>query len=898
MSDIKVQRGLASVPNTGSTAAPGTSFGSLSSAFVLVSNNRRMSTGANNQSAATVDIDDISGGVHLASVNSIEFDRESGSSATFMRFAWESWEYVGAPGGVNEFVVRGRVKLTLTTESVTSIISGIVDVDRCVPYITGILSNGTVDDADSATAIAWMSGTDTLNVKRGSGNSNTVRVYVTVVEFTGSDWSVGHAWKEGTGTDSGTLDLVTGSDGVSGSTFDVGDWGNAFIVHQYKANALFGIDDSIADTSAIYQRGTTSTVDWQFHTNHVDSAVNAGSHEEHFVHVVRHPYIKVTVFTDSQSLAGPMNVDISSASLSDMASASVEVSRNSSGTGTAYGRGWVDARIASLTTVELWAHRSGNTISSVVQVIDLADIQIGITSMDDGRLFSGETGNTATGHGFGATQGTGKIELASNADYTGTIVQQTVVTWSDTSIVFDSVQGALSDGIVYLFVTNGAGLRSSGFRLILGVPPYDALIADLSPDHWWELDGDYTDRVGGNTMNISVVGTQNFVTPICEKNTFSSEFTSVTSAREASDSSFMNVGITFERTMGGWIQVDSVQQSLGAFYKEGGGVNNLAFLFGLGNVLMAQLADTGNDNVQAYSDFKLGVNRPYHIMFRFSYYEQVKEFRLFIDGVKQTNTDGNPLQDIDLDSHPADVVWGKPDAALEMGGTNVSFQGNQGCRYAQWVTWTRALAETDIRQSLFERGALPDVTISSGTEAAMQSSLDALANTVRPDAALAIRVEGSTSNSDIRLVANNITFDPGCSIHVQYSGPGVLTWVNGGGSNAKITSTIGGGSIVLIQSVTIDVTVRDVTDNALISGARVYLVAGAGGALPQGTVILNGVTDSNGFISASLDYSIDQPLTGRARKAGTAPFYKTSGISGTVTFEGLSLSVFMVPDDG
>lgn len=50
-----------------------------------------------------------------------------------------------------------------------------------------------------------------------------------------------------------------------------------------------------------------------------------------------------------------------------------------------------------------------------------------------------------TGINFGSSQGTGKLELANAANYdeATTIVEQTIVSWSDTEIVFDVVPGGL-----------------------------------------------------------------------------------------------------------------------------------------------------------------------------------------------------------------------------------------------------------------------------------------------------------------------------------------------------------------------------------------------------------------------------------------------------------------------
>lgn len=565
-----------------------------------------------------------------------------------------------------------------------------------------------------------------------------------------------------------------------------------------------------------------------------------------------------------------------------------------------------DAGSAGTTTPTAWTHTSSPTGTAewTVYTLALRDLQpVHISDVNtDEKIAIGEQDVVVTGDGFEAVQGTGKIELVENQDYTGTIVLQTIDSWSATSIQFDSVQGALADGIVYLFVTNDSGERSAGVPVAMGLLPYDEVMKLLTPDHWWQLDNSYDDDAGVLTRNMTtdVVGTHTFVTsPICGKNTHAWELNGVTERRGCADSANMNLTTPHtERTMGGWIQVDSVQQSLGAFYKEGGGVNNLAFLFGLGNVLMAQLADTGDDNVQAYSDYKLAVDRPYHIAFRYSYNEGTPEFRLFIDGVEQEVTDGNPLTSTNLDPHSGDINWGDPDSNLEMGGTDIAFAGTQGCRYAQWATWRTALDKTtEIREQLFEKGALPDVTISSDTEANMQIALDALADTVRPDWPLCIRVEPLSGGGDFKLTADNVSFDARASIHVQYTGGDTLTWVNANGSDASIVSTPEGGTVTIVKAVQIAVTVRDIADNSLLQNARVYMLAGSGGPLSQGTVIFNGLTDVSGQITLNLEFTSNQPITGYVRKSSGSPRFQQSALSGTVTANGFAATIFMVGDE-
>lgn len=69
-----------------------------------------------------------------------------------------------------------------------------------------------------------------------------------------------------------------------------------------------------------------------------------------------------------------------------------------------------------------------------------------IIEINDGEILpiDGED-IVCTGINFGASQGTGKLELANSLNYdeATVVVEQTIVSWSDTEIVFDVVPGDL-----------------------------------------------------------------------------------------------------------------------------------------------------------------------------------------------------------------------------------------------------------------------------------------------------------------------------------------------------------------------------------------------------------------------------------------------------------------------
>lgn len=561
-----------------------------------------------------------------------------------------------------------------------------------------------------------------------------------------------------------------------------------------------------------------------------------------------------------------------------------------------------------------WAHTTlNNTPEYHCYTLALQEpVVTAITDVNtDEKIAVDEVNNVITGFGFEATQGTGKVELWSDATGT-TKVTQTIDSWGDTSIQFDAVDTGLSEGTLYLVVTNDSGDETAPFAITYGLPAYKSLIEALSPDHYWSFDNTYDDDgITGPVRNATsgVVGTQIFVsTPIAEDSTHAWELNSVTDRREIADSPNMNITISSkERTICTWVQLNKIQQSLGAIWKEGGGVQNLAFLVGLGNVLMAQLADVAGsrDNVQAISDFRLTPSRPYHILMRYSHLDTVKEFNLYIDGRKQAVTDGNPMTLGIFDSHSGDVTWGDPDNNLETGGTDIAYAGQEDCYLSHFITWSDnsagtnagGLSDSEILE-LFQRGAIPDDTISSGTESAMQTSLDGTAD-ARPDWPLSYRIESPTGGGDLELTLTDKIFDSGITEHVEWRGTGTLTLVRAGTTNLDSSKTFApnGGTISVEDDVDVTVTVVDINTNAVIEDARVRMTADTGGPLTSGTVILTGLTNASGQITGTLRYSSDQPVDGRVRQGTTSTFYKTQPISATITNEGLDLTVFMTKDE-
>lgn len=416
---------------------------------------------------------------------------------------------------------------------------------------------------------------------------------------------------------------------------------------------------------------------------------------------------------------------------------------------------------------------------------------------------------------------------------------------------------------------------------------YSSDIDALNPDHRYHFDGNTTDAIG--TADASAFGGSSG-SPICEGVATCYEFTAA-SNKITLPSGVSTNAETDRLAIAGWFSKDSTQfvtyRIWGDTSSAPASWSGFSILAGWGGIVVFDAFRQASFSLQTYSNFLLANDRPYHFAFFFESNTYGNSIRAYIDGVRMTET---------LGEVPGASLFARTDAGAGnyypflLGGeaieTITPIQGS----YNQWALWVGAdsvLTDTQIRETLFEKGALPDVTITD------QAGLDALADTVRPNAPLCIRVDVAGSLS---LTADNVVFDPLASIHVQYTGTGTLTWTNTNGSNASIGSTTGGGTIVIQEAIPITVRVKASDDLSNIEGARVYIYAAAGGPLTVGDVISTGLTDANGVYSDSLLYTTDQPYEIRARKSSAAPYYKTGLSSGTLTGVATDKTILLVGD--
>ena len=413
--DFKVQHIQDEVARTGGANTTFTTVSSLNNVVELANNNRKTHGGPITNSGQKQG-DDMSGARQLTDASTLTYYRESGSDNRDMRFNTSLWEYIGAAGGANELIVRGRFAIVLNgaTNNTTQLLTGVLNASKCIPFITGITNNATSQDADSGTALAYLEDATTLRVQKGS-NGNNVTVYITVVEFTGINWTVLHGDSGNTNNDSGTITLRDASDGT-GTATNVSAWNQAAIFSHFRADTgASGSNDAIADLWPVIDPGTNNQrVDWTFHSNHDSAGTN-----RHFVHVLTNTGLNVTRFQNTSKTAGQTTIDITSAGLTDVNQALIVGSSTSSGSGTQYGRGWRNYYLNSATQAAHWAHRTNNTLSHEIQIIDLSGLQTSYSGPEINVQGNGTNipdGNTAISltdyTDFGEVEATGVITVS------------------------------------------------------------------------------------------------------------------------------------------------------------------------------------------------------------------------------------------------------------------------------------------------------------------------------------------------------------------------------------------------------------------------------------------------------------------------------------------------------
>lgn len=437
---------------------------------------------------------------------------------------------------------------------------------------------------------------------------------------------------------------------------------------------------------------------------------------------------------------------------------------------------------------------------------------------------------------------------------------------------------------------------------------YSDDISTLGADHHWKFDGNSNDAIGSaNGTDTTITHT---ASAIAEDATNAMTMDSRTDSVAIPTTTTINNSAQARKAVGGWFMVDDVELPTCQIYREGDATTYWQFVIFPGNSVMLEVRDGATWQVQVYSDIALAADRAYHLCGKLEGNAYGNEVVFWIDGVEQTAatpTDRQP-DDASLASRAVPYFGNGGTAGIngttfvmDSPGDNRTTEQVITATYQHWFAFgdeaDAQLTDTEVRETLFERGALADVTISTGTEAAMQTALDAYADTLRGNAPCCIEVEAVTGGGDFTLDLDNITFSPLASIHVRYNGTtDTLTLRNTNGADCSITAAPFGGTVNVVTEVTVKVTAKNASTFANIQSARVLLEADSGGPLSAGTDIIDTTTDVNGEASVTFDYSSSQPVTGKIRK-GSSPSYKQGVLSGAISALGYDQTLLLVPDE-
>jgi len=424
-------------------------------------------------------------------------------------------------------------------------------------------------------------------------------------------------------------------------------------------------------------------------------------------------------------------------------------------------------------------------------------------------------------------------------------------------------------------------------------------ISALGADHHWIFDGNSNDNIGtANGVDTTMIYTD---AAISKDATNCATTDALTDRITLPTTITINNSAQARKAIAGWFETTAYQAPPTRIYGEGTQLTCFQFCMGFGNNLIFEVTEPTNfaTGLQIYG-LALIPNRVYHLCAIFSGNAYDNLIKLFVDGVLQTDADPVARQPntASLDSRGVGE-FGDAVGTTGLGGGVVLQQASRNGRYQHWAAWgdtvNALLTDTEVRVTLFERGALAQNTITTGTQVAMQTSVDSLSNQI--NAPCCVEVEAVTGGGNFQLTSP-ITYDSKASIHVRYNGiADTLTWVNTSGGNASIGSAPFGGTLIIATRQTLTITVKDATDKTAISGARVYMKADVGGDLAVGTVIMNTTTNISGVATISYDYTNDQPIIAYVRKGSVSKFYSEASIDGPLTSTPFNAIVLMVLDE-
>jgi hypothetical protein len=393
ITDFRIQRGytiISSGQATGTITAGVDYTAPTGEAFIHIVGSRQTAMGQTS-GGGTQNADDvtvfISNPDNLAT--SITFERHGTTNNN--RLTWEIVEYIGPAGGPNEIKVRevGETNFSTTsTTNDTNTISGVVDDNDMVVYITGVANpdTGTSDYNTHICTTEWLAATDQARFTRGEAGGDAVNVSYAVVEYTGSNWTVQRV------VHNFVNDGVWETENIN----DVGSTSKAFIVYQHLPGSGENTQEENGAQTYLFD---ATTVRFQLDTG-------VGNPNLHYgvVWVINNSCVgdgamRVQHITGNHVSGGPeedtWTETITAVNDTNATSIMGDCGRSNGG-GTSFPRGYITMILTSETTVELKQSDSGNSQNYAFDVVqwpksmgkrhDL-DLEVQFTAVNTGKEF-------------------------------------------------------------------------------------------------------------------------------------------------------------------------------------------------------------------------------------------------------------------------------------------------------------------------------------------------------------------------------------------------------------------------------------------------------------------------------------------------------------------------------
>ncbi len=349
--EFKVQRNVSTIA-AGSTTltlnAPADFIApaSLNNAFVRITNSHNTGAGsANNQVARQV-----CANIRFNGTAQIIIQRANNTNAT--RVCWEIVEYIGAPGGPNEFIARNQGLSTFAAAGLnkTEPVTGAGSLPKLAAFVTGVNDNRN-SRANYASNLVTASFPDisTVRFDRGVQNNNAIVVSYAVVEFTGANWTVQRIQHQYTAAGAVEIEPLASNVGPL----------NAF-VHVQKRNggAIHGLDE--------YGHQV-----WVSAANQLSFQLQTGATSPNLQYsvawVIYNPYMKVLrgsgtlTSTGTSPFTGTLNF---SPAVSDISNSSLFWNNDCNGTGTQFVRPMVAVRLTGTNSIEYWRYDGTNAVGN------------------------------------------------------------------------------------------------------------------------------------------------------------------------------------------------------------------------------------------------------------------------------------------------------------------------------------------------------------------------------------------------------------------------------------------------------------------------------------------------------------------------------------------------------